>query len=474
VSRSATSTARGALVGIGTVVLERGVVFVVVLVLARTLAPETFGRYGYLLAGMTLVQVIADQGIEVAAVAAMAAAPAATHEVVGAVLLLRALVWACVAVPVGWLLLPAFAAGGDASELASAGLAASGLVLVGSSITMRGVLRARGAMGAMARVALADAVVGGAAVIVQARAGAGITAIFATRVLASMTVTAVAMVVGGYLPRLDREARQAIARLVRVALPLGGNALLIAVHTRAGHLVAMAIAGPSVVGLLGVAARLTEVLGVLPEGALLALFPRMAAGPAAAPALAAEAARRLSALALGLIVMLAVGATPIVVSLFGAPYAAAGPAVATLAWIALLAVTGGVTLHALVARGAQRVLLPANLGAAVLGVGLQVVLIRAFGVAGAALATVLTAAAGQLALALAREARPVILQVWRAVLPLVAVAGAVIACGRWLAPTLGGGLAAAAAYVLVAGALGLVGPDDWRVLRRALAPSRAA
>ena len=177
--------ARAALVGIATVVAERAVTFGVVLVLARTLAPEAFGRYGYVLAGMTLVQVVADQGIEVAAVAAMSPSPAAVREVLGVVFLLRVLVWCLVAVPVGGLVLPALASGDDPRGLAAAGLAASGLVLVGGSISMRGVLRARGAMSAMAGVALADALLGACAVLAVARSGGSVAGIFAARTLAT-------------------------------------------------------------------------------------------------------------------------------------------------------------------------------------------------------------------------------------------------------------------------------------------------
>ena len=467
-TRATASTARGALMGIATVVAERGVAFVVVLVLARTLSPAAFGRYGYLLAGMTLVQVLADQGIEVAAVAAMSASPTAISTMLGGALLLRMGVWLLIAVPVGVLVLPALAAGSDTDGLALAGLAASGLVLVGGSISLRGVLRAQGAMGAMARVALADALLGGSAIIVTARAGGSIAAVFAARVASSLVVTTAVVLLGPHRPTLGTGTRDTLRRLIAVATPLSGNALLIAIQTRAGHLVAMALAGPTMVGLLGAAARVTEVLGVLPEGALLALFPRMAAGPATAPALAATAARRLAALALVFVIVLAVGAGSVTSALFGSAYAAAGPAVATLAWIALFAVTGGVTFHAIVARNAQRVLLPANLAAAGAGIALQVLWIRAAGLEGAARATVATAALGQVALALSPVARPIVLGVWRAVLPLVAVAAGVVAIGRSVRPDLVGAVAAAAAYGLVIAATGLVDREDWAVLRRAV------
>jgi len=467
VSDAPSATTRGALVGIATVVAERGVAFVVVLVLARTLAPETFGRYAYLLAGMTLVQVISDQGVEVAAVAAMASTPSAAREVFGAVFLLRALVWALVAVPVGALVLPAIAAGDAGAGLALAGVAASLLVLVGTSISVRGMLRARGAMTAMAVVALADAVVGGAVLLAAARAGASLATLFAVRALASLVVTGVALAVGPERPALA-AGRRAIGGLARVAAPLGGNAVLIGLHTRAGHLVSMSIAGDVVVGLLGAAARVTEVLGVVPEGALLALFPRMAADGERAPALAATAARRLAVVVLPCVVGLAVGADAVVALLFGDAYAGAAPAIVALAWIALFAVTGNVAFHAIVARGAERMLVPANLVAAVVGVALQVVLIRARGLQGAAIATVATAAAGQLALLALGPTRAIVAGVWRAVGPLALLAVVVVAIARWTSPTLPGAVAAAASHVALAFAFGLFGRDDWRSVRDAL------
>jgi O-antigen/teichoic acid export membrane protein len=471
VSTAETTTTRGALVGIATVIAERGVAFVVILVLARTLAPETFGRFGYLLAGMTLVQVIADQGIEVAAVAAMASRPGAIRETFGAVFLLRLLVWAVLALPVGALVLPALAASGDGASLATAGAAASLLVLVGSSISVRGMLRARGAMTAMAVVALTDAIVGCAAVLSAAGAGASLATLFVVRAAASIVVTMAAIAIGSERPSFA-DGRRAIRALAGVAAPLGGNAVLIGLQTRASYLVAMTLSGAGVVGLLGVATRMTEVLGVIPEGALLALFPRMAADGAQAPVLAATAARRLAAVVLPFVVLLTVGADAIVALLFGDAYAGAAPAIVVLAWIAPLVVTGNVAFHAIVARGAERMLLAANLVAAFVGVGLQVVLIRALGLQGAALATVGTAAVGQLALLARGPMRGIVAGVWRTVGPLALLALVVVGVVRWASPTLPAAIAAAAIHPALAGALGLVDRDDWRSVRAALTRPR--
>jgi O-antigen/teichoic acid export membrane protein len=284
-------------------------------------------------------------------------------------------------------------------------------------------------------------------------------------------VTAVAFAVGPIRPALA-EGRRAIGRLAGVAAPLGGNALLIGIHTRAGHLVSMTLAGEAVVGLLGAASRITEVLGVVPEGALLALFPRMAADGAEAPALAATAARRLAAVVLPCIVVLAVGADAVVALLFGNAYAGAAPAIAVLAWIALLAVTGNVAFHAIVARGAERMLLPANLLAAIVGVAMQIVLVRAYGLRGAAIATVATAAVGQLALLSLGPTRAIVAGVWRAVAPLAAVAVLIVAAARWASPTLAGAVVAAAIHAALAVGLGLVDRNDWRSLRAALTRPR--
>jgi O-antigen/teichoic acid export membrane protein len=461
------STTRGALVGIVTVVVERAVAFVVVLVLTRTLSPEAFGRYGYVLAGMTLVQVLADQGVEVAAVARMSASPATARATLGATLAWRALVWIVLALPVGAFVLPLLSST-EAGGLGAAGVAASGLVLVGASISLRGIRRARGDMVAMARVALADALIGGVVVVAAARAGAGIAGIFAARVAASLVVTAGGML-GRDRPEFGGALRARMAAIGPVALPLAANALLIAIQNRGGHLVTMTLAGATAVGLLGAAARVTEVLGVLPEGALLALFPRMAAEPERAAAIAGEAARGLAAAVLALVVVLTIGATPIAVRLFGESYAGSGPAIAVLAWGALFTATGGVTLYALVARGAERPLVAANVIAATLGLGLQLALIPRQGVVGAAIATVATAAIGQATLLVPSRTRPVVVTVWRRVAPAVVLALGVIGVAAIADVGLAGAIAAGATYVVLATAIGIVGIDDWRRLAQTLA-----
>jgi hypothetical protein len=203
VTTAPATTTRGALVGIATVVVERAVALVVVLVLARTLAPETFGRYGYLLAGMTLVQVMADQGVE-AAVAAMASSPGAIREVFGAVLLRGSS--AVVAVPVGALVLPA---GRRRMARARARRAAASL----SSSSACG-LRARHAAGARAMTAMGSSRPptrsSAGRVLAAAHAGRARDAVRVRRSRASRD--------GGGLPRPERPRWAAAARDASPAL----------------------------------------------------------------------------------------------------------------------------------------------------------------------------------------------------------------------------------------------------------------
>jgi O-antigen/teichoic acid export membrane protein len=198
----------------------------------------------------------------------------------------------------------------------------------------------------------------------------------------------------------------------------------------------------------------------------------MAADGTQAPALAAIAARRLAAVVVPLVVVLAVGGDAIVALLFGDAYRGAAEAIVVLIWIAPLVVTGNVAFHAIVARGFERMLLPANLLAAVVGIGLQVVLIRALGLQGAALATVATAAVGQLALLAQGPTRAIVAGVWRTVGPLALLGLVVVVVARWASPTLPVAIAAAATHAALAGALGLVDRDDWRSVRVALARPR--
>jgi O-antigen/teichoic acid export membrane protein len=263
------------------------------------------------------------------------------------------------------------------------------------------------------------------------------------------------------------------ADLARAAWPLAVNALLLSLVVRAGHLVLMSVAGASAVAYLGAASRVAEMVSLLAEGVMLAVFPVMAAAPERVEAVSAQVGRRLALLVLWAVVTVSSGSHLLVRVLFGAEYLPGAPALAILAWGALFAATGTLVLHGLVAAGRQRLLLATNLGAMAAAVVLQLLLVPRFQLVGSAVATVTALAVGQVLLALLPASRGAVAASWRAALPVVALGvatqGVVLALGtpEWLA-----GAAAAAVYAGGAWGTGLVRADDLTALVRALGSVR--
>jgi PST family polysaccharide transporter len=458
--------ARGATIGLASVGLERGVAFLTLLVVARVLAPAEFGVYAFLLAGILPLQVMADQGIEVVAVAAMSRHPRSQGRVLAGVLVARGLLWLMVALPVALAVL----GGTGGGALRGAALAASGLVLVGPSLPYRSLARARGEMGRMLAIGLADALVGAGAMIAVLVAGGGAAALLAARVLASLLVTGVAAARVPVSIRVPpRAALASAAELARTAWPLSANALLLTLVVRAGHLVLMAVAGASAVAYLGAAGRVGEMVSLLADGVMLAVFPAMAAVPERATEVSARVARWLALLVLWAVVTVSSGSHAIMQLLYGAEYLPGAVALTVLAWGGLFAATGTLVLHGLVAAGFQRLLLATNLGAMATAVLLQLVLVPRFGLAGSATATVVALAVGQILLALVPASRASVAASWRTALPVVGLAVAtqllVAAVGP---PAWARGPAAAGVFALGACLTGLVRRADVAAFRRAL------
>ncbi len=445
---------------------ERTLSFLVFLYCARSLPAPEFGVYAFLLAALGVVQMVADQGIEVVAVSAMARTPGREAAIVSTVLGLRLLLWGSVAVPVAWLVLPRLAPG--AHDLAPVAVVASLLIVPGASVTYRSLYRARRDMRRFGTIALADACLGATAVIAVVAAGLGLKSLFAARAAASLAVTTVAAAAAWRtVPLIGRRSGGVADELVGGAWILAANAVLLALVVRIGHMVVMSVSGPEAVAHLGAAARIGDVLGLLPEGVMLAVFPLMATAPHRLRPLAAETTRVLTFIVLGAVVILATGAGEVTALLYGPDYAPASEALRILVWGGFFSAAGTVVLHSIVATRAQRVLLPANAAACSLALCLQVVLVPRLGIAGAAMATVAAMACGQLFLLGMRESRAHVQVAWRgAATPLALAAGVVAIVGLLPAGWLRVGLGAAL-YAGLGPALGIIGTKDWHVLRAA-------
>ena len=428
------SLARGAVLGLLTVAVERGLSFAVLLLLARLLGAEQFGLFVYVLAGIMPIQVMADQGIEVAAVRLMAARPRSQGDMLTLVLALRAAVWVFGAVPVAVWVLPAW--GGCAVSTAMAG---SLLALVGPSLPYRSLHRARGDMRRVWSIAAADSLVGAAVVVAALWLGAGVAGLLVSRAVASLLVT-VAVAAGSHV-RVGRRVprRSMTVALIDKAWPLALNALLLTLMVRLGQLVVMRLLDAEAVGRLGAASRVAEIISLIPEGVMMAVFPAMAARRREVGGLAADASSHLAALVLWAVVVCSAGAGAVMGGLFGDAYLPGAAALRILCWTGLTSAAGSVALYRLITADRQRLLLLTNAGAAVMGVALQALLVPVGGIEGAALATLATLATGQILLLFDAAGREAVVAAWRAVVPpLLLAAGVLVAVWPVSDPLLAG------------------------------------
>jgi O-antigen/teichoic acid export membrane protein len=150
---------------------------------------------------------------------------------------------------------------------------------------------------------LSDALVSGGLMMGVLLAGGGATGLLGARIAGSLLVTAVAARTATVTPRVPaRDAGTQAMALARAAWPLAANALLLSLVVRAGHLVLMAVAGASAVAYLGAASRIAEMVSLLAEGVMLAVFPVMAAAPERVQTIAAQVGRPLALLVMWAVV----------------------------------------------------------------------------------------------------------------------------------------------------------------------------
>jgi O-antigen/teichoic acid export membrane protein len=468
---SSMSLERGATLGVLTVLAERALSFVTLLVVARVLEPERFGVYVYLLAGLMPIQVMADQGLEVAATALISRRGRTSGSALATLLLGRLALWLGVGLPVAVAALPRL----SGCPVATA-LAASCCMLTGPSMPYRTLHRARGEMGRVWVIACADA--GGTLVATVAALllGGGVASVFVARAGVGIVVTTAAAHRAPVRPVPGRQWERVAGRLIDAAWPLALNAALLTFMVRTGQLIAMSLIGSEAVGELGAAARVAEMLSMLAEGVMMAAFPAMAAQPRRATKLADDVSGVLGVLVAWAVAVTVAGAGPMVRLLYGPGYAAAARVLAILAWGGLVSAAGSVVFYRLVVADRQRFLLRMNAIAAAAALAMQLGLVWAAGIVGAAVGTVLTLVAGQALLCVDREARRLVVATWRRVLPPALVAVGAIAAARVVGGGWGAVAVALGVYPVAAVAAGLVREPERRALATlwAMARSRVA
>lgn len=469
--------ARGGLYGLATLVVEKGVALLLVIGLARALSPDDYGRYSFLVAYLTLFQVLADFGTETILVRRLAAEPAARRHTLAAALGLRLTL--AVTAGVTALLLAPWIATSEPGVLRRTTLAALALLFIAQP-GYRALFRAEMRLREVLVVASATNVLLLALVVAALVAGGGLDGVFLAIAAANLSGFAFAAFLGRRSVPLRVAVDLALWRgLLRDSWPIGANVLVVTIGARIGALLLMRLRGPVEVGYFVSASRLTDALNLLPDAVMLSVYPLFVRFATTRPdelRALAELMAKLLAVALLLVVLLVSQlADEVMGGLFRPEFAVAGPALALLSWSALLAALGSVYGHLLVAVGRQNVLFRVNGAAALLQVVLQATLIARFGVWGAALAVVLTSVASHSALYLLAETRTWVRPCVRAVAPAVLLAGAAIAAAPLL-PLPPYARAAVLVAVFLAALLGTrqLGPADAQRLRTVLRERAAA
>lgn len=183
-------------------------------------------------------------------------------------------------------------------------------------------------------------------------------------------------------------------RLVTEAWPLMFANLAIVVYMKIDEVMLRQLAGAAEVGVYAAAARLSEVWYFLPTALASSVLPalvRAKSGDAAEYGARQQQYYDLSAaLAYGLSVPVALGATWIVRVAYGAEFAAAGPILAVHIWSSVFVFLGMARGQWLVNAGLQKFYLAATAAGAAANVALNLVFIPRWGGLGAAWATVIS------------------------------------------------------------------------------------
>ena len=250
------SVARGGLFGIATLVVEKGSAFALIVLLARVLPAESYGLYSFVVAWLTIFQVLADFGLEPVLVRRLSVAGADRSAILSAGLGLRlglALSSASLAIA-----LAPWASGEGGTILPIVALGAAALLFLAQP-GFRALLRAELRLDAVFFLASITAALTLTLVWLAALQEGGLVAILLGYAVAVWS----GLVCAGLLvsrsvrfrPRFDLpEWRSLLAE----CWPVGLNLFVLMLGLRAAAIVLMQVEGAVAVGQYASAARLAE------------------------------------------------------------------------------------------------------------------------------------------------------------------------------------------------------------------------
>ena len=368
------------------------------LAIIRALPPGDYGAYVLVLTTTMLVGLLADYGLSKLAVREIAQHPddpRAEAEVLGTVVLTR-LGLAVVAVGATQAVLAVLGAPGEV-HLAALVLSA---VYFGEALfdPLMVVFHVRLRQEWEAGIRVVMEAVETALVLWLLATGAGLVALFAAPVVGMAVGVALAVTVTRrrFHTRL-RPSPRLVPHLLREGLPLGPALVLGVITLKLDGLMLAGLRTSREVGLYGSAFQPIEYTFLAAGVVIGVAFPLLAAAHPADPARFGTIYRRVTEVLVGTMVLapvaLAFVGEPLLVAVYGADYAEAAVPLRLLAVTLVLMVVNAWQAFVLLSVGRQGVTLAYNAAAVALAVALNLALIPAHGMAGAAVATILDAVA---------------------------------------------------------------------------------
>lgn len=439
---------------------------------ARTLGDAGYGEWATLTAILGIIGYIAAFGMDRVAIREASAHPEQAADWVGALVMTR-LALSLPAMAIGLVVLLAIRES-DAMLIAGLILLLEMPMAAGSALQVVHTLRMRNGI-PMAIVTI-NSVVWGAAVLAIYAAGGGLVALATGLTVCALLSSLMQTFASLRLLRFRlRPSRRAVARLLRVGVPVGVSGMLIVLYARIDQLLVFQVAGSEEAGYYGAVYQMLERAHLIPISVMTTLSPVIAsAWPGRRERLLTVvrlASEFLLIGSLGALVFSFVAAEPVVTLLFGEEFAPAAPALPVLGGAFVMICFGYLTGNLLLVFDRTRAMVVISLLALVANVAGNLLVIPSHGFLGAAWVT------------LATEVVVVACSVWLIVgvlpvhrMPLGRIARIVVAAGvLWaglaLLAAAGAPLAALAAAALVGYPLLLLGLravelDEVRALRR--------
>jgi O-antigen/teichoic acid export membrane protein len=432
--------------------------------LIRHLGPTDFGRYTVVISLVTILAAIAEGGMTNIGVREYSVLPAGRREQ----FLVELNGLRLMTTAVGVVLAVGFAAvaGYDREMVAGSAIVGLGLLLMGAQFSYAIPLQSQLRLGWVAGLELARQAVTVVAIVLLVSAGASLVPFFWVTVVGALAALMLSLpLVRGLMPLLPSFRVKQWRRLLALTVPFGAANAVGAIYVYLVVVVLSLISTKQETGYFGASFRIFLVLGAVAGLLVASAFPILARAARDDDTRLAYALQRLweilLLLGVGVALCTAVGASPAIQVVAGDDF---GPSVDVLRIqsIALLATyLIAVWGFALLSLALYRGLLLANVIALVVSLTLALLLGRAYGADGAAVATVFgeAALAGCYAFALfrARSDLRSSLEIVPRVAAAVAAAAAIL-----LVPGLGEEvrlLAVAAVYALAAWLFGAI-PDE--------------